>query len=65
MTQSAGATADASARRPSEPMAPVLRARMRLPRLAGFFLLVNAATFAAWLRHLRGERTVLWQPTER
>ena len=40
-------------------------ARTRLPRLAGFFLLVNAATFAAWLRHLRGRRTVLWQPTER
>jgi cellulose synthase/poly-beta-1,6-N-acetylglucosamine synthase-like glycosyltransferase len=40
-------------------------ARARLPRLAGFFLLVNAATFAAWLRHLRGERTLLWQPTER
>jgi hypothetical protein len=40
-------------------------ARAKLPRLAGFFLLVNAATFVAWLRHLRGHRTVVWQPTER
>jgi hypothetical protein len=40
-------------------------ARMRLPRLAGFFLLVNAATCVAWLRHLRGRRTLVWQPTER
>ena len=40
-------------------------ARAKLPRLAGFFLLVNAATFVAWLRHWRGERTVVWQPTER
>jgi cellulose synthase/poly-beta-1,6-N-acetylglucosamine synthase-like glycosyltransferase len=40
-------------------------ARLRLAKLAGFFLLVNAATFVAWLRHLRGERTVVWQPTER
>jgi len=39
--------------------------RAKLPRLAGFFLLVNAATFVAWLRHWRGERTVVWQPTER
>jgi cellulose synthase/poly-beta-1,6-N-acetylglucosamine synthase-like glycosyltransferase len=39
--------------------------RLRIARLAGFFLLVNAATFAAWLRHLRGERTVVWQPTQR
>ena len=40
-------------------------ARMRLPRLAGFFLLVNAATCVAWFRHLRGRRTLVWQPTER
>ena len=40
-------------------------ARVRILRLAGFFVLVNAATLAAWLRHLRGERTVIWQPTRR
>ncbi|HEY8154898.1 MAG TPA: glycosyltransferase [Myxococcota bacterium] len=40
-------------------------ARVRLARLAGFFLLVNAATLVAWLRHWRGERTVIWQPTRR
>ncbi len=45
-------------------MSPAV-ARARLPRLAGFFLLVNAATLVAWLRHLRGRRTVVWQPTER
>lgn len=40
-------------------------ARVRIARLAGFFLLVNAATFVAWIRHLRGQRTVMWQPTRR
>jgi cellulose synthase/poly-beta-1,6-N-acetylglucosamine synthase-like glycosyltransferase len=45
-------------------LAPGL-SRVRLARLAAFFLLVNAATCVAWLRHLRGERTVVWQPTER
>jgi glycosyltransferase involved in cell wall biosynthesis len=40
-------------------------ARVRPLRLAGFFLLVNAATLVAWLRHLRGARTVVWEPTRR
>ena len=40
-------------------------ARMRIARLAGFFLLVNAATLVAWVRHLRGQRTLMWQPTRR
>ena len=40
-------------------------ARLRIARLAGFFLLVNAATLVAWVRHLRGQRTVMWQPTRR
>ncbi|HVP31961.1 MAG TPA: glycosyltransferase [Myxococcota bacterium] len=40
-------------------------ARWRLPRLAGFFLLVNASMLVAWWHHLRGERAVLWQPTQR
>jgi hypothetical protein len=40
-------------------------ARNRVLRLAGFFVLVNAATCVAWLRHLQGRRTVVWQPTER
>jgi len=40
-------------------------ARVRIARLAGFFLLVNAATLVAWLRQLRGQRTVTWQPTRR
>jgi hypothetical protein len=34
-------------------------------RIASFFLLVNAATLVAWTRHLRGERLVLWEPTQR
>lgn len=40
-------------------------ARVRLARLASFFLLVNASMLVAWSRHLRGERAVTWQPTRR
>jgi len=40
-------------------------ARFRLPRLAGFFVLVNASMLVAWWHHLRGERAVTWQPTRR
>lgn len=40
-------------------------ARFRLPRLAGFFVLVNASMLVAWWHHLRGDRAVTWQPTRR
>ena len=36
-----------------------------VPRLAGFFLLVNAAIVVAWAYHLSGRRAVTWQPTRR
>ena len=36
-----------------------------IPRLAGFFLLVNAAIVVAWFYHLTGKRAVMWQPTQR
>ena len=36
-----------------------------IPRLAGFFLLVNAAIVVAWVYHLSGRRAVMWQPTPR
>jgi cellulose synthase/poly-beta-1,6-N-acetylglucosamine synthase-like glycosyltransferase len=36
-----------------------------IPRLAGFFLLVNAAIVVAWVYHLSGRRAVTWQPTQR
>jgi cellulose synthase/poly-beta-1,6-N-acetylglucosamine synthase-like glycosyltransferase len=36
-----------------------------LPRLASFFLLVNASTLVAWAYHLSGRRAVTWQPTRR
>jgi uncharacterized membrane protein HdeD (DUF308 family) len=36
-----------------------------LPRLAGFFVLVNGAIVVAWLFHLAGRRAVTWQPTKR
>jgi hypothetical protein len=36
-----------------------------IPRLAGFFLLVNAAIVMAWFYHLSGQRAVTWQPTQR
>jgi hypothetical protein len=36
-----------------------------IPRLAGFFLLVNASMLVAWAYHLSGRRAVTWQPTRR
>jgi hypothetical protein len=36
-----------------------------IPRLMGFFLLVNAAIVVAWGYHLSGRRAVTWQPTKR
>ena len=39
--------------------------RATLPRLAGFFLLVNASILSAWIHHLAGHRAVTWKPTPR
>lgn len=39
--------------------------RATLPRLAGFFLLVNTSILSAWIHHLAGERAVTWKPTPR
>ncbi|RIL01393.1 MAG: glycosyltransferase family 2 protein [Proteobacteria bacterium] len=39
--------------------------RATLPRLAGFFLLVNASILVAWGHHLAGRRAVAWTPTAR
>lgn len=36
-----------------------------IPRLAGFFVLVNASMLVAWAYHLSGQRAVTWQPTQR
>jgi hypothetical protein len=36
-----------------------------LPRLAGFFVLVNASMLVAWVHHLSGRRAVTWSPTRR
>lgn len=41
------------------------RTRLRVARLAGFFMLVNASMLVAWRHHLTGERAVTWQPTRR
>jgi glycosyltransferase involved in cell wall biosynthesis len=35
------------------------------PRLAGFFLLANAATLTAWMKFCSGEKFVSWRPTQR
>jgi hypothetical protein len=46
----------------------LVTARVRswtLPRLAGFFLLVNASMLVAWAYHLSGRRAVTWRPTQR
>jgi glycosyltransferase involved in cell wall biosynthesis len=37
----------------------------KLLRLAGFFLLGNAATVLAWMHFLRGEKFVAWEPSRR
>ena len=39
--------------------------RLLLPRLAGFFILVNASMLVAWFYHFSGQRSVQWQPTRR
>jgi cellulose synthase/poly-beta-1,6-N-acetylglucosamine synthase-like glycosyltransferase len=43
---------------------PALRGGL-VPRLAGFFLLVNASMLVAWIYHLSGRRAVTWDPTRR
>lgn len=40
-------------------------ARLLVPRLAGFFLLVNASMLVAWVHHAAGHPAVTWQPTRR
>jgi glycosyltransferase involved in cell wall biosynthesis len=40
-------------------------AKFKLFRLAGFFLLGNAATATAWLKFCSGEKYVSWQPSRR
>ena len=40
-------------------------ASFTIPRLIGFFLLVNAAVMNAWIYHLLGQRAVKWEPTRR
>jgi cellulose synthase/poly-beta-1,6-N-acetylglucosamine synthase-like glycosyltransferase len=39
--------------------------RWLVPRIAAFFLLVNASMLVAWLYHLSGRRAVTWTPTRR
>jgi glycosyltransferase involved in cell wall biosynthesis len=39
--------------------------QFKLLRLAGFFLLGNAATVLAWMHFLRGEKFVAWEPSRR
>jgi cellulose synthase/poly-beta-1,6-N-acetylglucosamine synthase-like glycosyltransferase len=34
-------------------------------RIASFFLLVNASILVAWAYHLSGQRSVVWNPTQR
>jgi len=36
-----------------------------LPRIAAFFLVVNASMLVAWAYHLSGQRSVTWTPTRR
>ena len=46
-------------------IALLLVAALTIPRLIGFFLLVNAAVMNAWFYHLSGQRAVKWEPTRR
>ena len=34
-------------------------------KLAGFLLLANASILTAWYRYWRGERVLMWAPSER
>ena len=45
-------------------VSPALR-RYTVPRLLGFFLLVNASMLTAWFYHLSGRRILVWTPTQR
>jgi hypothetical protein len=40
-------------------------ASRRVFKLAGFLLLVNASILTAWYRYWRGERVLMWAPSER
>jgi glycosyltransferase involved in cell wall biosynthesis len=40
-------------------------ARRRVFKLAGFLVLVNASILAAWYRYWRGDRVLMWMPSER
>ncbi len=40
-------------------------ARLRVVRLANFFVLGNVATFIAWWKFCRGEKLVTWEPSRR
>ena len=39
--------------------------RLAIPRVLGFFLLVNASMLVAWRHHLAGRRLLTWEPTRR
>jgi dolichol kinase len=39
--------------------------RLRVARLSGFFLMMNAAAAVAWFHHLSGRTAVIWEPTNR
>jgi glycosyltransferase involved in cell wall biosynthesis len=39
--------------------------RLRLFKLAAFFMLSMAATALAWIKYLTGEKYVIWEPTKR
>jgi hypothetical protein len=43
---------------------PRLR-RALIPRMAAFFLIVNASMLVAWSYHLSGRRAIAWRPTRR
>lgn len=43
---------------------PELRSRI-IFKIPLFFVLSNAAVFVAWLRFLRGDRAVIWNPSEK
>jgi hypothetical protein len=42
-----------------------LQRRHRLLLVPAFFVVSNAAIFAAWLRYARGERVTMWTPSNR
>jgi glycosyltransferase involved in cell wall biosynthesis len=49
----------------ADPVSPWRGAFQKLRKIPYYFVVVNAAIFMAWLKFLKGERSVFWEPSKR